>query len=60
MGNSQSSVFSQQLKTVLWNIFFGSKKNKAVTFSIIVIIGFLIHIKNKKSATENIRIKLKK
>lgn len=49
-------MFSEHLKAVLMKLFFGSKRKKAITFSAVAIIFYLLHLKNKKSTTDNIKI----
>jgi len=41
---------------VLVKMLFGSKRKTAMTFSVVAIIGYLIHLKNKKSNTENLKL----
>ena len=56
MAPSQSSPFSEHLKTVLMKLLFGSNRKKALTISVVAIICYLIHLKNKKSSTENLKL----
>ena len=42
--------------TLLGQALFGSKKKKVMSFSILVIVGFLIHIRNQRSNYENLRL----
>ena len=56
MAPSHSSPFSEHLKSVLVKLFFGSTRKKALTFSVVAIIFYLIHLKNKKSSTENLKL----
>lgn len=56
MAPSQSSPFSEHLKTVLMKLLFGSTRKKAITFSAVIIIGYLLHLRNKKSSTENLKL----
>jgi hypothetical protein len=41
--------------SIITHAVFGSKKKKAVSFSIIVIMGFLIHMRNQRSNYENLK-----
>jgi hypothetical protein len=56
MAPAQSTMFSGHLKTVLTKLLFGSTKKKAVTVSVVLIIFYLIHLKNKKSTTESLKL----
>lgn len=49
----QSATF----KDVLFDLLVGSNRKKVLSATVLVIIAFLIYMKNKKSATENIKIK---
>jgi positive regulator of sigma E activity len=42
-----SSILSQAL--------FGSKRKKIMSFSILIIVGFLIHMRNQRSNYENLK-----
>lgn len=53
---AQSSMFSEHLKAVLLKLFFGSKRKKAITASAIAIIFYLLHLRNKKSNTDNLKL----
>ena len=41
---------------ILSEALFGSKNKKIMSFSIVVIIGFLIHMRNQRSNYENLRL----
>jgi hypothetical protein len=56
MAPAQSTMFSEHLKTVLTKLLFGSTKKKAITASVVLIIFYLIHLKNKKSTTETLKL----
>lgn len=56
MTNAQSTMFSEHLKAVLMKLFFGSKKKKAITFSAVAIIFYLLHLRSKKGSTTNIKL----
>lgn len=44
-------------KAFLVDILMGTRNRKLVSAAILLIIGFLLHIKNKKSYTENLKFK---
>jgi hypothetical protein len=56
MAPAQSTMFSEHLKIVLTKLLFGSKKKKAITVSVVLMIFYLIHLKNKKSSTESLKL----
>lgn len=41
------------------DMFIGTKKRKFMSASILLIIGFLIHVKNIKSGTDTLKIKIR-
>lgn len=47
------------LKEFLLDMFIGTKKRKLVSAAILLIIGFLIHIKNMKTGADQLKIKLR-
>lgn len=40
-------------------MFIGTKKRKLVSAAILLIIGFLIHIKNMKTGADQLKVKLR-
>jgi hypothetical protein len=56
MANQSKAVLSDHLKAIFMNVMLGSRRNKAVTGSIIVIIGFLLYMRNSRSSSENLKI----
>lgn len=40
-------------------MLIGTKKKKFISAAILLIIGFLIHVKNIKSGTDQIKLKIK-
>jgi hypothetical protein len=56
MANQSKVMLSDHLEAICMNVMLGLSKNKAVTGSIIVIIGFLLYIHNSRSSTENPKI----
>ena len=53
----QSKMASANFTSFLIDILAGSRNKQLVSATILLIIGFLLHIKNKKSYTENIKFK---
>lgn len=56
---SQSKLAAVDMKKVLLDMFVGTTKRKVVSSTILLIIAFLIYVKNIKSGTDQIKIKLK-
>lgn len=57
---TQSKVASSiNLKEFLKDMFIGTRKRKFVSAAILLIIGFLIHIKNMKTGADQIKLKLR-
>ena len=56
MANQSKVMLSDHLKAILYNVLLGSRKNQAVAFSIVGIIGFLLYMRNSRSNSENLRI----
>ncbi len=52
-----ASSTSQIVMDILIAALIGSPQRKAFSGAVLVIIGYLIYMKNKKSSTENIRLK---
>lgn len=52
---SQSKMIFDTFGSVLIQALFGSNKKKIVSFSILIIIGFLVHIKKKRTNFENLK-----
>lgn len=52
----QSKMIFDSITTLLGQALFGSKRKKVMSFSILVIVGFLIHIRNQRSNYENLRL----
>ena len=46
------------MKTMLIDLLMGSRKKQLISSTIILIIFFLIHVRNKKDSTDDIKIKL--
>ena len=58
-----ASTATNTITTIILNSLIGSPSKKAFSSVLLAIIAFLIYMKNKKSATDNIKIseeKLKK
>ena len=53
---SQSKMIFDSIAVILTEALFGSKNKKIMSFSIVVIIGFLIHMRNQRSNYENLRL----
>lgn len=53
---SQSKIIFDSLTSLLTEALFGSKRKKVMSFSILVIMGFLIHMRNQRSNYENLRL----
>lgn len=53
---SQSKMIFDSFSALLLKALFGSTRKRAVTASILVIIGFLLYIRNKKSSIENLKL----
>lgn len=51
MANQSKVLLSDHLKAILYNILAGARKNRAVAFSIIAIIGFLLYMRNSRSTS---------
>lgn len=62
MANQSKAIFADHFKNIVLNVMLGSRKNKAVTFSIIVIISFLLYMRNSRVTSDNIKLtsKIKK
>lgn len=56
----QSKVAVVTLKDAIINLLAGSRKKQVVSATILLIIGFLLHIRNKKSYTETLKLKIDK
>jgi hypothetical protein len=48
---------AQSLWQIVVNSLVGSTQKKAFSAVLLAIIGYLIYMKNKKSSTDNIKIK---
>ena len=48
---------TDSIMTILEKSFLGSPEKKAYSAVLLAIIGYLIYIKNKKSSTDNIKVK---
>lgn len=46
---SQSKMIFDSVTMILSEALFGSKNKKIMSFSIVIIIGFLIHMRNQRS-----------
>lgn len=53
---TQSKMIFDSFSALLMKALFGSKRKKIVTASILFIIGFLVHIKNKKTNIDSLRL----
>lgn len=60
MANQSKVLLSDHLKAIIYNVILGSRKNRAISFSIIAIVGFLLYMRNSRSSTENLRLSDKK
>ncbi len=47
----QSKIAANNFLNVVLDLLAGSKKKKLVSTTVLLIIAFLIHIKNKKTST---------
>lgn len=56
---TQSKIVAQNIKDLLLDMLIGTRKKKFITAAILLIIGFLIHVKNMKSGTDQIKVKLR-
>lgn len=56
---AQSKIESVDIKSILFDLLLGTRKKQLVSGAILVIIAFLIHIRNLKSSTDNIKLKPK-
>lgn len=52
---TQSKMIFDMVSAILSQALFGSKRKKIMSFSIVVIIGFLIHMRNQRSNYENLK-----
>jgi flagellar biosynthesis protein FliP len=52
-----AAAASQGLLKIIINAFIGSTQRKAFSSVLLAIIGFLIYMKNKKSSTDNLRVR---
>jgi hypothetical protein len=52
-----ATAAKQNFTQIMLNALVGSPKKKAFSAFLLAIIGFLIYMKNKKSTTDNIKIK---
>lgn len=59
MANQSKAIFADHFKNIVLNVMLGSRKNKAVTFSIIVIISFLLYMRNTRVTSDNIKLRSK-
>lgn len=59
MATQSKVVPITNMKDFLLDMLIGTKKKKFITAAILLIIGFLIHIKNMKSGTDQLKIKLR-
>ena len=48
---------AQSIWQIVTNSFVGSPQKKAFSAVLLAIIGYLIYMKNKKSSTDNIKIR---
>ncbi len=56
---TQSKIATTELKDLIIDMLVGTKKKKFITAAILLIIGFLIHIKSMKSGADQIKVKLR-
>ena len=56
----QSKIAASSFKNFLQEFILGSRKKQLISATILLIIGFLLHIRNKKSYTETLKLKLDK
>ena len=56
MANQSKVLLSDHLKAILYNVLLGSRKNRAVAFSIVANIGFLLYMRNSRSSSDNLRL----
>lgn len=53
---TQSKVAPADMKNFLIDMLVGTRKKKFITAAILLIIGFLIHVRNIKSSTEQMKV----
>lgn len=53
---SQSKIIFDSITSLLTEALLGSRKKKIMSFSILIIMGFLIHMRNQRSNYENLRL----
>ena len=56
----QSKIAASSFKKFLQKFILGNRKKQLISATILLIIGFLLHIRNKKSYTETLKLKLNK
>ena len=54
---TQSKVESNDFLDVIRDLLLGSRKKQMVSGAILVIIAFLIHIRNLNNGSDNIKLK---
>lgn len=55
--SKMADAAAQGLWQIVKNSLIGSPQKKAFSAVLLAIIGYLIYMKNKKSSTDNIKIK---
>lgn len=57
MANQSKLLLAEHFKTIVMNVLLGSRKNRAISASIVAIVGFLIYMRNNsKGTTENLKL----
>lgn len=54
---TQSKVESVDWKKLLTDLFIGTRKKQFISGAILIIIAFLIHIRNQNNGTESLKLK---
>ena len=49
MANQSKAMFAEHFKNIVYNVLMGSRQKKAITGSVLFIIGFLIYMRNSSS-----------
>lgn len=56
---TQSKVESVDWKSLLSDLFIGTRKKQFISGAILIIIAFLIHIRNQNNGTDSLKLKPK-
>ena len=56
---SQSKVAQGvDIKAIILDVLFGTRNKKMITGAILIIIGFLLHVRNSNGNASNLKIKM--